>query len=113
MSNSIARLRTFISHISSSLSSSSLIAQPATAKQTASLFTMSVRSSVSVLFIGLALLISLLLKVPLLTQSTQDRKATITDWVKPGDKTGEFKRQQSVFRNFISKDPNSEFPAEK
>jgi len=42
-----------------------------------------------------------------------DNKATITDWVKPDDKTGEFKRQQSAFRNFISKDPNSEFPAEK
>ncbi|KIW60271.1 hypothetical protein PV05_00501 [Exophiala xenobiotica] len=42
-----------------------------------------------------------------------DNKATITDWVKPDDKSGEFKRQQSAFRNFISKDANSEFPAEK
>ncbi|KAJ9643756.1 S-glutathionyl-(chloro)hydroquinone reductase [Knufia peltigerae] len=41
------------------------------------------------------------------------RAATITDWVKPGDKSGEFKRQQSSFRSWISKDPNSEFPAEK
>jgi hypothetical protein len=28
-------------------------------------------------------------------------------------KDGEFKRQQSQFRNFISKDPSAEFPAEK
>jgi len=37
----------------------------------------------------------------------------ITDWVLPHDKTGEFKRGQSVFRNFISKKPGAEFPAEK
>ncbi|KAH8912184.1 hypothetical protein BR93DRAFT_933238 [Coniochaeta sp. PMI_546] len=37
----------------------------------------------------------------------------ITDWVKPGDKSGEFKRQQSSFRNFVSKKPGAEFPAEK
>ena len=35
------------------------------------------------------------------------------DWVKPGDKSGEFKRQVSSFRNWIEKDPNAEFPAEK
>ena len=28
-------------------------------------------------------------------------------------KTGAFNRQTSVFRNFISKDPNAQFPAEK
>ena len=28
-------------------------------------------------------------------------------------KTGTFNRQTSVFRNFISKDPNAQFPAEK
>jgi putative glutathione S-transferase len=37
----------------------------------------------------------------------------ILNWVKPGDKTGEFKRQQSAFRNWISKDPGAEFPPEK
>ncbi|CCC08228.1 unnamed protein product [Sordaria macrospora k-hell] len=38
----------------------------------------------------------------------------ITDWVKPGDKSGEFKRQDSSFRNFISSsDPSSPFPPEK
>ncbi|KIV93424.1 hypothetical protein PV10_04637 [Exophiala mesophila] len=40
-------------------------------------------------------------------------KGGITSWVLPGDKSGEFKRQVSSFRSFISKDPNSEFPAEK
>jgi len=40
-------------------------------------------------------------------------KGSITDWVKPGEKTGEFKRQQSTFRNFISKAPDADFPAEK
>lgn len=43
-------------------------------------------------------------------ESSKDNK--ITDWVKPGDK-GEFKRQQSSFRNWISKDKNAKFPAEK
>jgi len=40
-------------------------------------------------------------------------KANILNWVDPKDKSGEFKRQQSVFRSFISKDPDAEFPAEK
>jgi len=35
----------------------------------------------------------------------------ITNWVAPGDKTGEFKRGQSQFRNFIKK--GGEFPPEK
>jgi len=42
-----------------------------------------------------------------------DKAPSITDWVKPGDKSGEFKRQTSIFRNWISPDPNAEFPAEK
>jgi glutathionyl-hydroquinone reductase len=37
----------------------------------------------------------------------------ITDWVNPGDKSGEFKRQASVFRNWISKEAGAEFPPEK
>ncbi|OKO96910.1 Glutathione S-transferase omega-like 2 [Penicillium subrubescens] len=40
-------------------------------------------------------------------------KDKITDWVNPNDKSGEFKRQQSVFRSFISRDPGAEFPPEK
>ena len=31
----------------------------------------------------------------------------------PNDKSGEFKRQASVFRNFISREPGAEFPPEK
>lgn len=37
----------------------------------------------------------------------------MTDWVKPGDSSGEFKRQASSFRDFISADPGAKFPAEK
>jgi len=61
---------------------------------------------------GLVLLLSIAV-VLWLNHFSQGQKATITDWVKPGDKSGEFKRQASSFRNFISKDPNAEFPAEK
>ncbi|GJP89604.1 glutathione S-transferase omega-like 2 [Aspergillus niger] len=37
----------------------------------------------------------------------------ITDWVNPNDKSGEFKRQISVFRNWISREPGAQFPPEK
>lgn len=37
----------------------------------------------------------------------------ITDWVVPTDKSGEFKRQVSVFRNWISREPGAQFPPEK
>lgn len=37
----------------------------------------------------------------------------ITDWVNPSDKSGEFKRQQSVFRNWISRESGAQFPPEK
>ncbi|KAF2703599.1 glutathione S-transferase Gst3 [Pleomassaria siparia CBS 279.74] len=40
-------------------------------------------------------------------------KNSILNWVLPSDKSGEFKRQVSVFRNFIEKKPGAEFPAEK
>lgn len=39
--------------------------------------------------------------------------AKITDWVNPADKSGEFKRQQSVFRNWISREAGAQFPPEK
>lgn len=42
-----------------------------------------------------------------------DKKDSILNWVKPGDKSGEFKRQVSSFRNFIENKPGAEFPAEK
>lgn len=45
--------------------------------------------------------------------TTSMDKKSILHWVDPKDKTGEFKRQQSVFRSFISKKPGAEFPAEK
>ncbi|OCT44744.1 Glutathione S-transferase omega-like 2 [Cladophialophora carrionii] len=50
---------------------------------------------------------------PSLNAELLQAKGTITDWVKPGDKSGEFKRQASSFRNWISSDANAEFPAEK
>ncbi|KAI3338776.1 glutathione S-transferase [Ustulina deusta] len=37
----------------------------------------------------------------------------ITNWVAPGDKTGEFKRQASSFRDWISDAPGAKFPPEK
>jgi glutathionyl-hydroquinone reductase len=37
----------------------------------------------------------------------------ITDWVKPGDKSGEFKRQASSFRHHISSEPGAQYPPEK
>ncbi|KAL2349744.1 fructose-bisphosphate aldolase [Cryomyces antarcticus] len=47
------------------------------------------------------------------TMATEDKKKDILNWVDPNDKSGEFKRQQSTFRDWISKDPGAEFPAEK
>lgn len=41
------------------------------------------------------------------------KASKITDWVPPHDKTGEFKRGQSQFRNFISRENGAEFPPEK
>ncbi|KAI1734377.1 ubiquitin-activating enzyme E1 1 [Xylaria scruposa] len=37
----------------------------------------------------------------------------ITNWVAPGDKSGEFKRQASSFRDWISNEPGAKFPPEK
>ncbi|KAF2771512.1 hypothetical protein EJ03DRAFT_30479 [Teratosphaeria nubilosa] len=37
----------------------------------------------------------------------------IVDWVDPKDKSGEFKRQSSTFREWVSSEPGSKFPAEK
>ena len=48
------------------------------------------------------------------TSSAADKAkeaAGILGWA--DKKTGAFNRQTSVFRNFISKDPNAQFPAEK
>lgn len=43
----------------------------------------------------------------------EGKASKITEWVKPGDSSGEFKRQSSVFRDWISKEPGAKFPAEK
>ncbi|KAI1422306.1 glutathione S-transferase [Xylaria sp. FL1777] len=48
-----------------------------------------------------------------LTQSRMASTGKITNWVAPGDKTGEFKRQASSFRDWISDTPGAKFPAEK
>ncbi|KAF2645587.1 glutathione S-transferase Gst3 [Massarina eburnea CBS 473.64] len=42
-----------------------------------------------------------------------EKSASITDWVKRGDKSGEFKRQTSVFRSWIENKSDAEFPPEK
>ncbi|CAJ2514264.1 Uu.00g023830.m01.CDS01 [Anthostomella pinea] len=41
------------------------------------------------------------------------KASKITEWVKPGDKSGEFKRQASAFRDAISSEPGARFPPEK
>ncbi|PYH43961.1 glutathione S-transferase family protein [Aspergillus saccharolyticus JOP 1030-1] len=57
------------------------------------------------------------LSAPIFLSSTRtmatDTSSKITDWVNPADKSGEFKRQTSAFRNFISSEPGAEFPPEK
>jgi len=45
--------------------------------------------------------------------ASDKKEDDITNWVVPGDPSGEFKRQVSQFRSHISSDPNAEFPAEK
>jgi len=47
------------------------------------------------------------------TMSSDKKEDDITNWVVPGDASGEFKRQVSQFRSHISSDPKAEFPAEK
>jgi glutathionyl-hydroquinone reductase len=47
------------------------------------------------------------------TSNQPPPRSKITNWVDPKDKSGEFKRGQSVFRNWVSKDKGAEFPAEK
>lgn len=48
----------------------------------------------------------------LISGQSEDKK-NILNWVDPKDKSGEFKRQASSFRNWISSEPGSKFPAEK
>jgi putative glutathione S-transferase len=46
-------------------------------------------------------------------QANQTPKSSILNWVAPNDKSGEFKRQASVFRDSISAQPDAQFPAAK
>ena len=41
---------------------------------------------------------------------TCNQTSKITDWVKPGDNSGEFKRQQSSFREHISSEAGARYP---
>ncbi|KAI0100829.1 glutathione S-transferase [Nemania sp. FL0031] len=50
---------------------------------------------------------------PLLFNRMSSTTSKITNWVAPGDKSGEFKRQASSFRECISDAPGAKFPAEK
>jgi len=49
----------------------------------------------------------------LVSRGQQQDGKDILNWVDPKDKSGEFKRQQSVFRNWIEDKEGAEFPAEK
>jgi hypothetical protein len=72
------------------------------------LFTMSVRK----IHLGPLVLATAIIAL-LLNKFMQAKTDSITDWVKPGDKSGEFKRPQSQFRNWISRESGAEFPPEK
>lgn len=47
------------------------------------------------------------------TQTRMSTSGKVTEWVKPGDSSGEFKRQVSSFRESISNEPGAKFPVEK
>jgi hypothetical protein len=49
----------------------------------------------------------------LLNTDNKMQASKITDWVKPNDSSGEFKRQQSSFRDWISTEEGAKFPPEK
>ena len=40
------------------------------------------------------------------------QSSKITEWVDKNDKSGEFKRQTSAFRSWVSREPGAEFPPE-
>ena len=48
-----------------------------------------------------------------LKKNKKIQASKITDWVLPNDKSGEFKRQASVFRDWLSTEPGARFPPEK
>ncbi|KAI9725226.1 MAG: S-glutathionyl-(chloro)hydroquinone reductase [Chrysothrix sp. TS-e1954] len=47
------------------------------------------------------------------SETNGDHKPAILNWVAPNDKSGEFKRKESKFRNWIKNEQGAEFPAEK
>jgi glutathionyl-hydroquinone reductase len=61
----------------------------------------------------LPVLLAILVATGLRSYFQTNNESKITDWVNPNDKTGEFKRGQSAFRNFISRKPGAEFAPEK
>ncbi|KND90011.1 Glutathione S-transferase omega-like 2 [Tolypocladium ophioglossoides CBS 100239] len=49
----------------------------------------------------------------IVTSKQQASSGHVTDWVNPGDKSGEFKRQVSSFRDWISRESGAKYPPEK
>jgi hypothetical protein len=111
MSNAVIRLQITRSHLLPHLRRRS--------QQSLRSFTMSVRHSspshvsilVTVSSVLLAALALFLTAKPAIVFQDSKKDGGILNWVAPEDKSGEFKRQQSQFRNWIGKD--GEFPAEK
>ncbi|KAI0970573.1 glutathione S-transferase omega-like 2 [Xylaria arbuscula] len=65
-------------------------------------------------YVGARPLASGKISVPVgITQIKMASSGKITDWVAPNDKSGEFKRQASSFREWISDEPGAQFPPEK
>jgi hypothetical protein len=61
----------------------------------------------------LSLVLAVAIAVGLRQYLQTGNESKITDWVPAHDKTGEFKRGQSAFRNFISRESGAQFPPEK
>ena len=64
----------------------------------------------SVRILSILSTLSIILLALVLKSYRQDEKSGILAWA---DKSGEFKRKPSSFRNWISKEPGAEFPPEK
>lgn len=98
MIRAVSRTRQLVSHLTQS--------SPPTTANTAIIrrFNMTVRRVYFIPTIIAVIFIALLLNY------LQDNKGNITKYA---DKSGEFKRQQSQFRNFITDKSDAEFPPEK
>jgi glutathionyl-hydroquinone reductase len=103
---------TFLSLAIILLSTSLLI--PLLLSETGSLYMSQLLSSARIVNRRIqALIPSSLYQTRNFTSSMTTKETKITDWVVPGDKSGEFKRQVSQYRNFISRKAGAEFPPEK